>query len=96
VTITVTSTPSGASVLRAADGVRLGATPLAYRTEAGPGEVELVLQGSGHDTARRRIRTDRDDTVHVSLVKKPARSRRAPHPDAGVAETPQDLLDDRQ
>jgi serine/threonine-protein kinase len=67
-TLSIESEPPGAAVYRAADGVRLGTTPLARVYPRGDGQLELVLKLDGHDDAHVSLPTDRDARVTVRLT----------------------------
>jgi serine/threonine-protein kinase len=70
VKIVVDSRPSAARVVRAADGVLLGTTPLRQELVAG-GTLELRLEKEGFETALRTISLERDHEELVPLTALP-------------------------
>jgi eukaryotic-like serine/threonine-protein kinase len=87
VRLSVTSVPSGADVYRAADGVRIGKTPLEKTFERTDGEIELLIKLTGYRDGRVVLSTVRDGEQTVKLVKLRATGTPPPsterHPPAG-------------
>jgi hypothetical protein len=79
VTIRIESTPSGAEVFRAADGILLGETPFEQRLAAGAGQAAYVVRAEGYRAERVRLPVERDGVARVTLVKTRARDK-APKP----------------
>jgi eukaryotic-like serine/threonine-protein kinase len=69
VRLAIDSTPSGAEVYRAADGVKLGKTPLAREYERTDGVAELVIRMRGYRDERVSLATNVDGGRHVKLVR---------------------------
>jgi serine/threonine-protein kinase len=77
VTIVVESTPPGASVVSAADGERLGSTPLTLTREPGGKDLELRVEKEGFAPVVRSVSLTRDETLAIILEKRP--HAHAPH-----------------
>jgi len=75
VQLVVKSTPPGADVLRAADGVRLGKTPFSRAFDRIDGEIELVVKLAGYRDARVTLPTTKDSEKAVRLVRLRAGTR---------------------
>jgi hypothetical protein len=74
--VLVESEPDGAEVIRAADGQRLGETPLEVEMPRSTEPVELHLHRSRYQTARVSITPDRPEVaVHVDLEREPREPR---------------------
>ncbi len=65
----IESQPPSATVYRAADGERMGKTPLLQRIEAGPGQAEFVLKLLGYRDQHVSLPLDRDGERRVTLVR---------------------------
>jgi hypothetical protein len=80
----VDSSPRGAEVYRAADGVKLGETPLLRELDRSDGEMVFVLKHVGYEDRRVAMRVDRDGEVKLDLVRRrsPARPENRQGPDA--------------
>jgi hypothetical protein len=68
-TLNITSTPPGATVT--IDGQDVGKTPLEYRVEAGPRQVELALAGHATEAKFVDVAADAVIPIDVVLVAKP-------------------------
>jgi eukaryotic-like serine/threonine-protein kinase len=84
VQLVVKSTPPGADVLRAADGVRLGKTPFARAFDRIDGEIEFLVKLAGYRDARVTLSTTKDNEKTVRLVRLHAGTR--PPDDRGPPE----------
>jgi len=80
--LTIESTPSGADVFRAADGVRVGRTPLHTEMARGDGETSFVVKLAGYADAHASLAASSDGKAQVTLAALPAPS---PPPPAPVA-----------
>ena len=83
VELRVTSTPEGAEVFRAADGVLLGLTPFSTKAPATGGTALFRLRLAGYDDGRAELPADRGGTAAVTLTRarvKTARPARSDHP----------------
>jgi serine/threonine-protein kinase len=75
------STPEGAEVFRAADGVLLGLTPFATSAPPTAGTAVFRLRLAGYDDARAELPADRGGTATVTLVRtKSARPSKGEQP----------------
>ena len=81
VELRVTSTPAGAEVFRAADGVLLGETPFATTAPASTGMAVFRLKLAGYDDARAELPADRGGATAVTLVRTRGKPSRAAHND---------------
>jgi serine/threonine-protein kinase len=70
--VDIDTSPSGATVSRARDGVELGRTPVSLRLESSEDVEELVLQLDGYESATRGIALDRPSRHSIALVPLPA------------------------
>ena len=70
------STPEGAEVFRAADGVLLGLTPFATSAPPTTGTAVFRLRLAGYDDARAELPADRGGTATVTLVRSKVKSAR--------------------
>jgi hypothetical protein len=75
----VTSTPPGAEVFRAADGVLLGETPFATSAAPSTGIAVFRLKLGGFDDARAELPADRGGAVAVTLVRTKVKTPRPGH-----------------
>jgi hypothetical protein len=71
VRLAIQSTPLGADVIRAADGVRLGQTPLVHEVARTAGQVDFLLRRTGYQDARLSLASDRDREAQVQLTPLP-------------------------
>jgi serine/threonine-protein kinase len=78
VTLHVASTPAGAEVYRAADGVLFGKTPLVRKMPRTEGAAVFLVKLGGYRDERVVLPADRDGAANVSLVKLPRLVRPAP------------------
>jgi serine/threonine-protein kinase len=82
VVLHVTSTPPGAEVFRAADGVLLGSTPYSESMAPSTGSAVFRLKLAGYDDGRAELPADRDGTATITLTRthvkasRPAKSER--------------------
>jgi hypothetical protein len=76
VELKVLSTPDGAEVFRAADGVLLGLTPFSTSAPATSGTAVFRLRLSGYDDARAELPADRGGTATVTLTRTHVKSAR--------------------
>ena len=67
--ISITSTPPGAVVYRAVDGVRIGETPFSGTYKRGDGFAEFQLRLEGYELASISLPTTADGTREVALQK---------------------------
>jgi hypothetical protein len=74
VTLKITSTPPGADVYRALDGIKLGQTPLEQTLPRSTGLAVFVLKLSGHRDARVELPAGVDGSADV-VLKRRSRSR---------------------
>jgi serine/threonine-protein kinase len=89
VTLKVTSEPSGAEVFRAADGIKLGVTPLELPMERTIGVAVFILKLAGHEDGRAELSAEQNGAVAVTLKRTAAlpaaRATRPPRPATGPA-----------
>ena len=91
VELRVTSTPEGAEVFRAADGVLLGLTPFTEKAPPTTGTALFRLKLAGYDDGRAELPADRDGAATVALV----RTRvKASHPARGDHPAPRKRVGD--
>jgi len=76
VTMQINSTPMGAEVFRAADGMLLGLTP--FKTTAAPtnGTAVFMLRLGGYEDARAQLPADKGGTTSVTMTKIKVKSSR--------------------
>lgn len=79
------SNPSGAQVVRARDGERLGLTPLRHRQAAQAGSESLVLELSGYQSATLELDRDSNGQVELTLSKLAPVEKTAAPPGRGSA-----------
>jgi serine/threonine-protein kinase len=79
VVISIDSTPAGAEVVDAS-GTVLGNTPFVGRFPAGEGQAKLGLQKEGFRAKHLTLPLERDQTLSVTLEKRPAAPRPRPAP----------------
>ena len=72
VTLRITSSPSGAQVYRAADGIKLGITPLKQVLAATDGAAVFVVKHTGYADKTVELRADMDGQLHVALAQRTA------------------------
>ncbi len=72
----VVSTPPGAEVFRAADGVLLGVTPFVESAAPSSGTALFLLKLAGYDDARAELPADRTGTATTTLVRTPVKVSR--------------------
>ena len=82
VTVKISSRPPGARLLRAADGVLLGVTPLALEMKAAGAPLEVRVEKEGFTTITRSLALDRDVSDEVILEKKKDEHRPGKKPPA--------------
>jgi serine/threonine-protein kinase len=82
VTLGLTSTPSGADVYRAADGIRLGATPFSKTFPRTDGEARFIVKHAGFEEETVTLSVADDGTREVVL------RALAPAPTAKTSERP--------
>jgi serine/threonine-protein kinase len=80
VRLSIDSQPSGAEVYRAADGVRIGKTPLTEEVIRGSGEALYLLKLHGYRDTRISLGIDHDVNKIIALEKAAASSKPAPPP----------------
>jgi hypothetical protein len=68
VQVELTSQPTGATVYRAVDGVKIGQTPFTGEFQRGAGVAELLLVLPGYHSARIELPTDADFERQVVLA----------------------------
>jgi len=82
VELVVESTPGGAEVFRAADGIKLGKTPFAKRFERTDGEAVFLVKLTGYQPATVSLSTAQDGKITAKLerdrVRTPHRPGRPP------------------
>ena len=81
VELRVTSTPDGAEVFRAADGVLLGVTPLSLKAPPTSGTAVFRLKRAGYDDGRAELPADRDGSAAVALVRTHVKATHPAHGD---------------
>ncbi len=91
VELRVTSTPEGAEVFRAADGVLLGLTPFTEKAPPVSGTAVFRLKLAGYDDGRAELPADRDGTATVELVRTHVK---AAHPGHGDHPAPRKRVGD--
>jgi hypothetical protein len=69
------TTPVRATVTRLDTGQRLGETPLALELPPSAGEVLFRIEAPGFDPIQRTLALDRDRSVDLALVSRPAPAR---------------------
>ncbi len=77
IALRIDSTPPGAEVFRAADGLRLGTTPLDYRLDAAAGTLPLIVKLDGYSDERIELDVNRDGAAAVTLRRKATASSKA-------------------
>jgi hypothetical protein len=70
VSLSVSTTPPGATIRRADTKVVLGKTPLSVELPRGPGEVGLEFELSGYRPVEKKVRLDSNGTLDVTLMAK--------------------------
>jgi serine/threonine-protein kinase len=83
VTLKITSSPPGADVYRALDGIKLGKTPLEQTLRRSSGLAVFVLKLRGHRDARVELPAAGDGEASVVLQKR-SRKGRAKSPDGAL------------
>ena len=68
VSLAIESEPTGATVIRKRDGVRLGATPYRYEVESSRAEVAFVLKLEGYRSTSVSMPGDQDSVRQVVLL----------------------------
>ena len=67
----IVTTPDGATVYRAVDGVRLGTTPFSRELERTDGQAEFLLRKAGYQDQRITLPTDHDAMTGIKLTPEP-------------------------
>jgi serine/threonine protein kinase len=67
----IVTTPEGATVYRAVDGVRLGTTPFSRELERTDGQAEFLLRKAGYQDRRITLPTDHDAMTGIKLTPEP-------------------------
>jgi serine/threonine-protein kinase len=67
VVLTIDSSPAGAEIYRAFDGIRMGQTPARLELDSAPGDAVFVLRLAGSRDKKVSLRADRDGQLHVEL-----------------------------